>query len=70
MPCMGSGPSRMHSSSDSQSLRVTPAMEAGISDHIWTIEELILLLESKEITKALFRVDFENRPLPQYNHSC
>ena len=23
------------------SLRVTPAMKAGITDHIWTIEELI-----------------------------
>lgn len=29
-----------------QSLRVTPAMEAGITDHIWTIEELISLLEA------------------------
>jgi hypothetical protein len=24
-----------------QTLRVTPAMEAGISDHIWSIEELL-----------------------------
>jgi hypothetical protein len=23
-----------------QTLRVTPAMEAGISDHVWTMEEL------------------------------
>jgi len=29
---------RVHSS-----LRVTPAMEAGLTDHIWTIEELISL---------------------------
>ncbi len=28
-----------------QTLRVTPAMEAGISDHIWTLEELIALLD-------------------------
>jgi hypothetical protein len=27
-----------------QSLRVTPAMEAGISDHVWNLEELIQLL--------------------------
>jgi IS1 family transposase len=27
-----------------QTLRVTPAMEAGISDHVWSIEELIGLL--------------------------
>ena len=28
-----------------QTLRVTPAMEAGISDHIWNIEEIVSLLE-------------------------
>jgi hypothetical protein len=27
------------------SLRVTPAMEAGISDHVWNIEELVKLME-------------------------
>jgi hypothetical protein len=27
-----------------QTLRVTPAMEAGLSDHVWDIEELIGLL--------------------------
>jgi hypothetical protein len=27
-----------------QTLRVTPAMEAGISDHVWSLEELISLL--------------------------
>jgi hypothetical protein len=27
-----------------QALRVTPAMEAGISDHVWAIEEVIALL--------------------------
>jgi len=24
-----------------QTLRVTPAMEAGVSEHVWTIEELL-----------------------------
>jgi len=28
-----------------QTLRVTPAMEAGLADHIWTVEELVSLLE-------------------------
>jgi hypothetical protein len=28
-----------------QSLRVTPAMEAGISDHVWELDEVIALLE-------------------------
>jgi len=30
-----------------KTLRVTPAMEAGIADHIWSIEEIADLLESK-----------------------
>ena len=29
-----------------QTLRVTPAMEAGISDHVWSIEEIVGLLGS------------------------
>jgi hypothetical protein len=31
-----------------QTLRVTPAMEAGISDHVWEAEEVIGLLEAEE----------------------
>jgi hypothetical protein len=27
-----------------QTLRVTPAMEAGISDHVWSLDEVIALL--------------------------
>jgi len=30
-----------------QTLRVTPAMEAGISNHIWTLEEVASLLEAR-----------------------
>jgi IS1 family transposase len=30
-----------------QTLRVTPAMEAGITDHVWSVEELVTLLEPK-----------------------
>jgi len=30
-----------------QTLRVTPAMEAGIADHVWTLDELVGLLEQK-----------------------
>ena len=29
-----------------QSLRVTPAMAAGVSDHVWSLEEIISLLDS------------------------
>jgi hypothetical protein len=28
-----------------QTLRVTPAMEAGISDHVWTFEDLAALAD-------------------------
>jgi hypothetical protein len=30
-----------------QTLRVTPAMEAGLTDHVWSLEELVGLLEQK-----------------------
>jgi hypothetical protein len=35
-----------------QTLRVTPAMEAGIATHIWAIEELVGLLVSKDAVIA------------------
>jgi len=31
-----------------KSLRVTPAMEAGLTDHVWTLEELCALLPEKK----------------------
>ncbi len=33
-----------------QTLRVTPAMEAGVSDHVWSIEEIVGLLETERIS--------------------
>lgn len=35
-----------------QSLRVTPAMQAGISDHLWSLEELVGLLDSSQAKAA------------------
>lgn len=35
-----------------QSLRVTPAMEAGITDHVWSLEEVIALLDLPEEAAA------------------
>jgi IS1 family transposase len=29
-----------------KTLRVTPAMEAGLTEHVWTLEELVLLLDA------------------------
>lgn len=34
-----------------QTLRVTPAMEAGLSDHVWTMAELVALLPEAEHAK-------------------
>lgn len=31
-----------------QTIRSTPAMKAGVTDHLWSIEEIVLLLEAKE----------------------
>jgi len=28
-----------------QTLRVTPAMEAGITDHVWSLEEIVKLID-------------------------
>jgi IS1 family transposase len=33
-----------------QTLRVTPAMEAGLSDHVWSVEELCALIPKPEST--------------------
>ena len=34
-------------------LRVTPAMEAGIADHVWSIEELVALLDVKSVMPSV-----------------
>jgi hypothetical protein len=28
-----------------QTLRITPAMQAGLSDHVWTLEEIVALIQ-------------------------
>jgi hypothetical protein len=35
-----------------KTLRVPPAMEAGITDHVWSFEELLALLDAKNITNT------------------
>jgi hypothetical protein len=30
-----------------QTLRVTPAMEAGVANHVWSVEEIVGLLEGR-----------------------
>jgi IS1 family transposase len=36
-----------------QSLLVTPAMEAGVSDHVWSVEEVVALIEPKSILNGI-----------------
>lgn len=36
-----------------QTLRVTPAMEAGLSDHVWSVAELVSLFERRSILHGL-----------------
>jgi hypothetical protein len=31
-----------------KTLRVTPAMQAGLTDHVWSMEEIVRLLEEVE----------------------
>ncbi len=31
-----------------QTLRITPAMEAGVTDHVWSVEEVVGLLDSED----------------------
>jgi len=35
-----------------QTLRVTPAMEAGLSDHVWSLSELVSLVENRSTVAA------------------
>jgi hypothetical protein len=34
-----------------QTLRCTPAMEAGIADHVWTLAETVALLDSEVVAE-------------------
>ena len=36
-----------------QTLRVTPAMEAGLSDHVWSLDEIVSLMDRKEAKEAV-----------------
>ena len=35
-----------------QTLRVTPAMEAGLTDHVWEVEEILGMLDAKKAKGA------------------
>jgi len=46
-----------------QTLRVTPAMEAGIADHVWTVEELCALLPKPIVRPTTIDRDLLRRAL-------
>ena len=55
-----------------QTLRVTPAMEAGLADHIWSLEELVGLLEQRgqgAAAEARGRPYFWNSNAQRCSHS-
>jgi len=35
-----------------QTLKVTPAMEAGITDHVWSLEEVCALLPKPTVSRS------------------
>src|SRR5207247_6722140 len=46
-----------------QTLKMTPAMKAGVANHAWTVEEMIELLAKDEPKST--RVAFQTDPLPR-----
>jgi IS1 family transposase len=46
-----------------QTLRVTPAMEAGLADHVWTMDELVALLPKPTVSKSTIDRDMFRRVL-------
>jgi IS1 family transposase len=35
-----------------QTLRVTPAMEAGLDDHVWSMEEVVMMADTQDVTAS------------------
>ena len=48
-------------------LRVTPAMEAGVTDHVWTLEEIAALMDAKYTPKP--RGPYKKKVRPE-NSNC
>ena len=48
-----------------KSLRVTPAMEAGVTDHVWSLEEIAgLVIDEPAKNADHIRREFQTEPLP------
>jgi hypothetical protein len=46
-----------------QTLRVTPAMEAGLTDHVWSLEELCALLPKPVVRASAIERDLVAKAL-------
>ena len=46
-----------------QTLKVTPAMEAGLCDHVWTIEELCSILPKPTVKTSTIGSDLVRKAL-------
>jgi len=51
---------RMH-----QTLRITPAMEAGLTDHVWTLEELCALMPKPIVASSKIEKNIVLKALAQ-----
>ena len=52
-----------------KTLRVTPAMEAGLADHVWELSELVGLLEAREMAKVGTEANKRGRYRPRVKDS-
>lgn len=50
-----------------KTLRVTPAMEAGIADHVWTLEEIAALMDANQVSQK--RGPYKKRMALSANHA-
>lgn len=50
-----------------QTLHVTPAMEAGLTNHIWNLEELIALLPKPIVRTSSLENDLLQQALQRYS---
>lgn len=46
-----------------QTLRVTPAMQAGLTDHVWSVEELCALLPKPVVKASTIEKDLVTKAL-------
>ena len=53
-----------------KTLRVTPAMSAGVSDHVWSVEELVALLPEVEPKKSDYGSDPALQMIPAGSVGC